>query len=212
MAATEIPVTPRGRLDKRRAILDSALEVFGEVGYPAATVDEIAARAGVAKRTIYNHLGGKENLFRASILDAAQEFHASPLRAARSLPADPEDLRAELLRMGYELVRCMRSERVWLMRRLLDAEIARFPELYEEVQLGGSGEVLDMLAGRLALVANNGHLRLPDPTRAASQFVALVTDRLAMLSGSGTLPLSDSIVDETVSAGVDTFLRAFAPR
>ncbi|MEU0690050.1 TetR/AcrR family transcriptional regulator [Streptomyces uncialis] len=213
MALTETQVTSsRGRLDKRRAILDAALRVFGEVGYPAATVDAIAAEAGVAKPTIYNHLGGKENLFRAVMLDAAGDWHARPLAAVRSLPAAPEDLRAELLRLAHQLVQCMRSERAWTMGRLLDSEVARFPELFEEVRVRGSAEVLDTLAGRLALVANGGLLDLPDPTRAASQFMALVSDRLPVLSAMGTRPLSQDTVDETVTSGVDTFLRAFAPR
>ncbi|MER5767862.1 TetR/AcrR family transcriptional regulator [Streptomyces sp. NPDC001985] len=213
MAFTETQVTSsRGRLDKRRAILDAALRVFGEVGYPGATVDAIAAEAGVAKPTIYNHLGGKENLFRAVMLDAAGDWHARPLAAVRSLPAEPGNLRDELLRVGYQLVECMRSDRAWMMRRLLDSEVARFPELYEEVQLRGSAEVLDTLAGRLALVANGGLLDLPDPTRAASQFMALVSDRLAVLAAMGTRPLAQSVVDETVTSGVETFLRAFATR
>ncbi|MFJ4687030.1 TetR/AcrR family transcriptional regulator [Streptomyces sp. NPDC088789] len=213
MAFTETQVTSsRGRLDKRRAILDAALRVFGEVGYAGATIDAIAAEAGVAKPTIYNHLGGKENLFHAVMLDAAADWHTKPLAAVRSLPAKPGDLQAELLRIGYQLVECMRSEHAWKMRRLLDSEVARFPELYEEVQLRGSAEVLDTLAGRLALVANGGLLDLPDPTRAASQFMALISDRLALLAAMGTRPLSQSVVDSTVTSGVETFLRAFAAR
>ncbi|MFF6008462.1 TetR/AcrR family transcriptional regulator, partial [Prauserella flavalba] len=36
-------------------------------GYPQARVDQIAAEAGVAKATVYNHFGDKENLFRETI-------------------------------------------------------------------------------------------------------------------------------------------------
>lgn len=212
MASMETQITAHGRLDKRRAILDAALRVFGEVGYLAATVDAIAVEAGVAKPTIYNHLGGKENLFRVVMLGAAQQWHASPMEAVRSLPAKPEDLRVELLRVGHRMIDCMRSEESWRMRRLLDAEITRFPDLYDEVQLRGSAELLDAFAGRLALVANNGLLELPDPTLAASQFMALVSDRLTMLSAMGTRALPQSLAEDTVSSGVDTFLRAFAPR
>ncbi|CAI7980952.1 hypothetical protein FRAHR75_930008 [Frankia sp. Hr75.2] len=47
----------RGRLDKRRAIVEAALRVFSRHGYTEATIDMIATEAGVAKPTIYNHLG-----------------------------------------------------------------------------------------------------------------------------------------------------------
>ncbi|WP_131770844.1 TetR/AcrR family transcriptional regulator, partial [Candidatus Protofrankia californiensis] len=59
-----ITVTGRGRVDKREAILAAAFEVFARKGYEGASVDLIASEAGVAKPTLYNHLGSKENLFR----------------------------------------------------------------------------------------------------------------------------------------------------
>jgi TetR/AcrR family transcriptional regulator, mexJK operon transcriptional repressor len=60
-------VTVRGRIDKREAILAAAGEVFGREGYAHAGVDVIAAEAGVAKSTVYNHFGDKETLFREAI-------------------------------------------------------------------------------------------------------------------------------------------------
>lgn len=50
------PATPRGRPRSeraRRAVLDAAGDLFEEGGYPAATIEGIAARSGVAKTTIY---------------------------------------------------------------------------------------------------------------------------------------------------------------
>lgn len=61
----------RGRLDKRRAIVEAALRVFAQVGYAQASLDVIAAEAGVSKPTIYNHLGSKENLFRYVMTETA---------------------------------------------------------------------------------------------------------------------------------------------
>jgi TetR/AcrR family transcriptional regulator, cholesterol catabolism regulator len=74
-----MPVVNRPRLAasmarRRRRILDSAVELFHERGYLGATVDDIAARAGVTKRTLYHHLGNKENILgeiRAEFIEAA---------------------------------------------------------------------------------------------------------------------------------------------
>ena len=48
---------------KRQAILDAALEVFSEKGYAATRLDDVAARAGVAKGTIYLYVSSKQELF-----------------------------------------------------------------------------------------------------------------------------------------------------
>ncbi|MGW6741439.1 TetR/AcrR family transcriptional regulator [Streptomyces sp. NPDC055025] len=52
----------RGRIDKRRAILDAAFTVFARRGYGQVCVKEIAEVAGVAEPTVYNHLNDKETL------------------------------------------------------------------------------------------------------------------------------------------------------
>src|SRR5205823_3430702 len=44
------------------AILDAALDLFVERGYPDATMDELAARLGTSKRTLYQHFPSKEEL------------------------------------------------------------------------------------------------------------------------------------------------------
>src|SRR5262245_48083101 len=48
---------------RRQAILDAALSVFAEHGFEAARLDEVAARAGVAKGTLYLYFQHKEALF-----------------------------------------------------------------------------------------------------------------------------------------------------
>lgn len=48
--------------DRRADILQAAVELFSERGYQGATTDEIAERAGVTKRTLYNHMGSKNHI------------------------------------------------------------------------------------------------------------------------------------------------------
>ncbi|MDY7011480.1 MAG: TetR/AcrR family transcriptional regulator [Planctomycetota bacterium] len=48
---------------KRQAILDAAQGVFDARGYEAATMDEVAQKAGVSKGSLYNHFQNKEDLF-----------------------------------------------------------------------------------------------------------------------------------------------------
>jgi AcrR family transcriptional regulator len=47
----------------RRALTTAARELFGERGYAATSIDEVASRAGVTKGAFYHHFAGKADLF-----------------------------------------------------------------------------------------------------------------------------------------------------
>ncbi|MDY7101160.1 MAG: TetR/AcrR family transcriptional regulator [Actinomycetota bacterium] len=58
------------RQEERRArtrgrLLDAAAEVFGRVGFHAATIDDVASAAGLTKGAVYANFEGKDGLFRA---------------------------------------------------------------------------------------------------------------------------------------------------
>jgi AcrR family transcriptional regulator len=72
--------TPRKRLtgvERRVAILDSALTVFAQHGYHATSIDDIAREAGISKALIYEHFTSKQDLY-AELL----EQHAGELFSA----------------------------------------------------------------------------------------------------------------------------------
>jgi AcrR family transcriptional regulator len=78
--------------DKPTLILEAATAVFNERGYAAATMDEIAAAAGVAKGSLYNYFGGKQDLFHAlfahivsSGFEQAGKEASQPVRASEKL-------------------------------------------------------------------------------------------------------------------------------
>jgi AcrR family transcriptional regulator len=54
---------------RRHQVLEAALEVFSSAGYHAASMDDIAERAGVSKPVLYQHFPGKLDLYLA-LLDA----------------------------------------------------------------------------------------------------------------------------------------------
>ncbi len=67
-AATPRPPRWERRKDARPGeLLDAALELFVEKGYAATRLDDVAARAGVSKGTLYLYYAGKEELFKAVV-------------------------------------------------------------------------------------------------------------------------------------------------
>ena len=69
-----MPSTPRLTDRKREAILQAAIQQFREFGFEASSMDKIAAKAEVSKRTVYNHFPSKDDLFAAILL---QMWHSS---------------------------------------------------------------------------------------------------------------------------------------
>jgi len=70
MTTPHAAAEPTGRRDRqrqatRKKILDAALALFLEQGYAATSVDEIAERADVARRTLFNHFVRKQDLLAA---------------------------------------------------------------------------------------------------------------------------------------------------
>jgi AcrR family transcriptional regulator len=84
----------------RRAVLDAARRAFGAKGYAQASVDEIAAAAGVTKGAVYHHFSGKEALFRAVHaeveMDAMARVAAAEDPSARPIDAMTVQLNAYL--------------------------------------------------------------------------------------------------------------------
>jgi AcrR family transcriptional regulator len=203
------PVIAKGRVDKRRAIVDAALEVFARVGFANANLDVIAASAGVAKPTIYNHFGDKEKLFRAVIFETSAEISEKNLRAVESLPIRPDNLGHELEVLGSRLNSCLEDDRSRALQRLMIAEIGHFPDLMDEWRRSGPNRLAEALAGRFAMLAGGGYLRQDDAVCTATQFIALISSELPQLSAWGTRNVSHEDVERVVRSGVDTFIRAY---
>jgi AcrR family transcriptional regulator len=77
VTSTTDPVAHRRRLPRaarEQQLLDVAEQVFAEQGYSAASMDDIAVRAGVTKPVLYSHFGSKEGLVVACVARARNQL------------------------------------------------------------------------------------------------------------------------------------------
>ena len=63
----------RKSVETRDRIVKAAISVFGQVGYDAAAMSEVATQAGVAKGTLYLYFPSKEKLFEEIYLQCLAE-------------------------------------------------------------------------------------------------------------------------------------------
>ena len=152
---------------RRQAILGAALTVFAERGYEAARLDDVAARAGVAKGTLYLYFKDKEALFEALIRGAVAPVLEHMTQAAASLDVPA----AKLIETFFTLFEkeVLGTERK-LVLRLIIAEGPRFPALaqfyYREVVSRG----MALMRALAARAAEQGEF----PTDAAARFPQLI--------------------------------------
>ncbi len=81
-----MPESSAGRMnagDRRRRLLDAALELFSHKGYGGTTTKEIAAAAGVTEAIIFRHFPTKQALYTA-VLDSKTGTMQSPGVAGRN--------------------------------------------------------------------------------------------------------------------------------
>jgi AcrR family transcriptional regulator len=90
--------------EKPSQIIEAAFAVFGETGYRAAGIKDIADRAGIAPGTIYTYFHDKHELFRATAEQLWERF----LGQVRTLAAAPETAERRLerfLELGFGSLR-----------------------------------------------------------------------------------------------------------
>src|SRR3984885_4286237 len=91
------------RHERRRQLLDAALEVFVSQGYHAAAMDEIADRAGVSKPVLYQHFPGKLELYLA-LLDESVDILVQTVRDALRSTTDNRQRVAATFGAYFEFV------------------------------------------------------------------------------------------------------------
>jgi AcrR family transcriptional regulator len=194
--------------EKRRQILAGAREVFREQGYERASVDVIAARAGVSKATVYNHFADKKALFVATVVEATDELREN-LAACVKLPAG--GIEQALQGMGEKILELWLAPEVCALYRQAIAESARLPEIGRMVFDQGTLPLEESVAAHLARWHEAGALQIDDPRTAAVTFIALCQGDLVTRMRLGVLEYpADAQIRETVRRGVRTFVRAYA--
>jgi len=197
------------RAGKRQEVLAGALTVFARDGYARASIDVIAAAAGVSTRTLYNHFGDKAGLFRAVIQESATKVAAAQLAIIEAQLTEITDLEADLVAFGIAWRTPMPdyAEHSALVRQV-NAEAGHIPqEAIDAWQEAGPIAVRRALADRLAAFAADGLLRIDDPMRAALHFSLLISGANPSYRG-GSMPPDE--IKDAITTGVDAFLHGYA--
>jgi len=205
-----MPKVRRGGRPSREAseqlgdlILDAATELFLAHGFGATSIEAVAQRVRISKRTFYHRFEDKPTLFAAVVHRIIER-----LRPPASIALiEGADLEAVLERLATLILRGALSPQAISLHRLIVAESARFPELAAVLaREGAAEEAIRLIAGVIEHANLAGSLNCDDPVFAAQQFLQMVIalpQRRAMGLGA---PMSTREIDDWPRKVVDLFL------
>jgi len=191
---------PAGRMsagDRRRRLLDAAMELFSRKGFDGATTKQIAAAAGVTEAIVFRHFPSKQALYTA-VLDSKHETSGhrewlAGMRAAMERKDDAGVLRTLTARILEAYRQDARFERILLFAALEGHEIG----LAHHRRL--AGPIFEMLRGYISRRQRDGALRACNAGVVIAA-VAGMAQNYAMyteLFGFKPLRLSDARVIDT---------------
>jgi TetR/AcrR family transcriptional regulator, mexJK operon transcriptional repressor len=158
-------------LELRDRILEAATELFLTEGYGATSIEAVASRAGISKRTFYHRFDDKAALFAAVVHRIIEQ-----IRPPASVPLlEGGTLNEILQRLGGLILHAALTPPAIALHRLVTAESQRFPNLIRAVHEEGWAQEAGTLIGDLLVrLLPDQNMSANHRAFAATQFLHLV--------------------------------------
>ena len=129
--ATPVPIAlPPARHRRKEArpqeLLDAALDLFVEKGFAATRSEEVAARAGVSKGTLYLYYPSKEELLKAVIRNSISSEIAEGHDIVRAFEGSSAELLAHLMREWWRRIGETKASGIC---KIIVSEVRNFPDI-----------------------------------------------------------------------------------
>ena len=187
----------------RDRILEVAAELFLTEGYGSTSIEAVAERAGISKRTFYHRFDDKAALFAAVVHRIIEQIRPPP-----DVPLlEGATLQDILTRLAGLILKAALSPQAIALHRLVIAESVRFPNLVRAVyDAGGAQEATALIGSLLARELPAPHLNDGLRRLLSAQFLQLVVavpQRRMMGFGA---PMTSSELDAWAMHAADLFL------
>jgi len=159
---------------KRERILNAAEALFAEKGFAAATVEEVAKRAGIGKSTVYEYFGSKDEIFRQT-LKAGLESYLDAMKGRLKQPCSVRDVLTAIGTAHFNFVK----EHTFTARLLAD-EYNDTPWARQWL-LGLRERRIAMFSSLIRQGIAEGEFRLVDPRMAAEVLLGVLNALCAPL-------------------------------
>lgn len=188
-----------------QTIVDTAYELFVELGFQAATLDKVAQRAKISKLSIYRHFENKEALFSAAILARCQQF--APQTLFEGIQGSAEE---QLMAVGSSLLRTLLSPDVRSVEAMIVADKTNQKSLSKLHYEAGPAHVIAQIEALLCQLHTKALLNVPNPRQSARMFAALFKgcDLLMIARFDETKANDDNEIESYCKSVVAMFIAA----
>ena len=193
---------------RHEELLDAALDLFLEHGFELTTIEMIAARINMTKRTVYARYADKASLFRGAV-QRAIEGQIVPQDVLAGF--DQGDLAATLESVARLRIGQVMTPNGLRLQRIINTESYRFPGIFTDNFEQSAKPVLDFVAGVLDRAIAAGQIALTDSGFAASAFMSMVVGGQVRAIVSGRVPTRAEL-DRKVNFTVRLLLDGLRPR
>ena len=193
---------------KRNQILDGAKRCFLEVGFDAASMNDLTAAAGVSKGTLYVYFEDKA----AILMSLIEREKRAALSAAADVLNSEGPTRDVLTRFGIHVTTNLTSDVVIKAQRMVLGIAERMPEVAQTFFAGDTFSAHTTLKDYLD--AHPDEFDIADTDLASRQFLELSMASIykRRLFGNLATPASEAQIARVVASAVDIFMSYYARR
>jgi AcrR family transcriptional regulator len=156
-------------------ILDAAAELFFSEGYGSVSIEKLARRAKISKRTFYARFENKAAVFEAVVHRIIESLKPIDKKTIDAL-FDGPSLEQILRRMAPVILKASLAPSALALLRIVFAETERFPELAPIAnEQGGRQEAVIRISRLLTDQKGSKNMPVLDPLFAAEQFLTMLT-------------------------------------
>ncbi len=186
-------------------IVDAAAELFLGGGYAATSIEAIASRAGVAKRTLYARFADKSTVFRA----VTDRLIAEWLAGFDDAVGHASTIDEALLVVARKTLDVALTPTALALHAMLTAEARRFPELTQALRAAGADAGTIRVASLLR--QHDERLTAESAARIAALFQGMVVHTPQGRAIAGAPPLDETARDAWCRAAVAILLHGLGP-
>ncbi len=189
--AARTPRWERRKESRPAELLAAALDLFVERGFAATRLDEVAARAGVSKGTLYLYFDSKEDLFKAVIRETIVPLLSDFQRAIDGANDSAAVLLSRFFHLWWQR---FGSTRLAGIAKLIMSEAGNFPELARFFHQEVIARNNTLLAGIVQRGIDRGEFRKLDVRAACHLWMAPMVMKAIWSQSFDTLcPIEDQL-------------------
>ena len=206
-AAPTVKKMRRDAILKRKELIKYATDMFMEMGYEKASMNNLAKRSGSSKSTIYKHFRSRQALFIA-VLDEKLRDHLAPIE---KLDLTTLSIEEGLKLIGRTSIKVITSKDHINLCRIIYAEAERIPHVGKTYYEHGPKRGMAGVAKYLSTMVETSRIRCTDPSLASQYFWGMILhkpmlERYCGIKSPMTAREQKNYIDKVVDSFISSFI------